>query len=120
MSKVLKGVKNEITLQVTANVMDDMGKETPVKFKLTFKRIADRKKVKEVVDSVANGENDDLSVIREYLLGWSGIEFDDGTPVEFNDENLEMVMTDRDYARAIVDGFGKVQLGYKALQAKNS
>jgi hypothetical protein len=119
MAKILKGIKNEITLKATARVMGDMGKEDPVDFKLTFKRIHDPKKVMQLFNRAASGEIEDLDVMRDYLIGWEGIEFDDGAPVECNEENLELVMSVREYKDAIVNGFTQVQLGYGKLQAKN-
>lgn len=119
MSKVLKGIKNEITLKVTVHAMDDLGMETPVDIHLTFKKIHDPKKVQEIITAAENGETDDLTVMRDYLIGWHGVEFEDNEPVPFDDEHLEMVMSVREYKDAIVDGFTQVQLGYSNLKAKN-
>ncbi len=46
----------------------------------------------------------------ELLLGWN-IDDENGDPLEFNDENVAMVMAHPDYNKAIINAFFQMQSG---------
>ena len=45
-----------------------------------------------------------------YIVDWK-IDGEDGEPLEFSDDNLEMVLSHPDYHQAIIDGFWNFQNG---------
>ncbi|MCU7917067.1 MAG: hypothetical protein KZQ95_01760 [Candidatus Thiodiazotropha sp. (ex Epidulcina cf. delphinae)] len=119
MAKVFKGIKDQITLKVEAEFMDDYGKIDNDEIELTFKKINNIDEVRKLFADIESGERDELETVKEHLVSWK-IEYDDGTPVELNEETLSEIWGLLAYRNAIVQGFAKVQLGYNALAAKNS
>ena len=54
---------------------------------------------------VANQEMLDVDVAKEILVGWEGMEMSDGTEVEFNKKNRDMLLDVRGVATAISYAF---------------
>lgn len=116
--KTLKGIKNQITLTVDAELMDDNGEVETVPVEMTIVKINNIDEVNEMFLKFEKKELDELEVLGDMLLDWN-IKFDDGEMVPLNKENLAAVWQLAPYRNAIVRGFVQVQKGYNALQSKN-
>lgn len=119
----LKGVKNELWLQCVAEVRQDGGKPISVPFKIKFKKPSMRE-VKELQrdfqESLVNFDVDVMiDIIEGFVLDWD-MPGNDGNPVEFCEENLEIAMNDIDYFNAIANGFADLISGQERQRAKNS
>lgn len=65
--------------------------EQGVAVKSTLKAIFKRFKTSEIEEHRNNGGTD-RDLVRDKLVGWSDLLADDGTEVEFNDENKEILL----------------------------
>ena len=114
---ILKGQKSQIDVKITADVESDNGKTIRVPFVCTFKK----PKVDEARDTLTalqSGDLKDEDFISDYLIGWKGLDDDNGDAVEFNVDNLAEVINVREYRAAIVQGLMSVIAGREAI-AKN-
>ena len=48
-----------------------------------------------------------LSTILKVLVGWSDVNEEDGTPIEFNDKTLKEFAEDIDFVAGVLDAFKK-------------
>jgi hypothetical protein len=69
---------------VKVKILDENGEEVPYEFKARFRRLS-----REALVSLPTG--DDRELMRENLLGWSGIVDDAENPLPFTPENMELV-----------------------------
>ena len=82
-----------------------VGKKTETQdFYAEFKNIS-QSRLQEMMKQVANQEMLDVDVAREILVGWEGMEMSDGTEVEFNKKNRDMLLDVRGVATAISYSF---------------
>lgn len=115
---LLKGVKDQIDIKVTANVDGDLGRTIPVSFIITVRKPKQSER-KEIIPQIRDGQIDDETVIKTYLVGWRDLVGADGAQVPFNDETLAEVMDAPEYLRAVIQGIVTAIQG-KELMAKNS
>lgn len=119
----LKGVKNELWLSCKAAVRQDDTKPIDVPFKIKFQKPTMRQ-VKELQrdfqESVTSFDIDRMiEIIGEFILDWE-MPGNDGNPVEFCEENLELALDDIDYFNAIANGFADLISGQESQRTKNS
>jgi hypothetical protein len=56
-------------------------------------------------DELTNS-GDDFAYMKRLLAGWEGMEEEDGTPIEFNEENLKAFIEDRYWILGIIKSYG--------------
>ena len=82
-----------------------VGKKTETQhFYAEFKNIS-QSRLQKMMNQVANQEMLDVDVAKEILMGWEGMELSDGTEVEFNKKNRDMLLDVRGVATAISFAF---------------
>lgn len=115
---ILKGVKDRIDIKITAQVEVDNDGIVSVPFVATYRK-PKFSEAKEVLLRVHSEEVDDRELMDTYLLGWKGLQAEDGSEVEFTPENLTDVLESREYRKALASGLMSVLMGKDAL-IKNS
>lgn len=116
---ILKGVKSQIDMKLTAVIDSDMGKETQVPFVATF-RIPPVSEVNEILRRINENEGvEDSELMDRYLVGWKNIETADGQPVEFTPENIAILLESRPYRKALAEGVRMAMFGKKEPLRKN-
>ncbi|MCB9457990.1 MAG: hypothetical protein H6671_18570 [Anaerolineaceae bacterium] len=116
---ILKGVKSQIDIKLTAIIDGDLGKEIQVPFVATFK-IPPVSEIKDVLTQIQSDEGmEDEVLMDRYLLGWKNIETADGQQVDFTPENLAAMLESRPYRKALADGLRIILLGKKEPLRKN-
>lgn len=79
------------TAIVNVELPGNHGKAKTVQFTAQFKRLS-QTAIESVTQRLNDGELDDAKLIDEVLLGWDGVQDDDGTALEFNDDNLAKLL----------------------------
>lgn len=115
---IFKGSKDEISLNVTAVVRGDYGREIKVPFVAKYKKLK-VDAAKALLLQVQNGELTDDDIIRENLVAWSGMPSADGGEVEYSPEMVEQAMNESEYREALVNGWMRAQFGRDSAKAKN-
>jgi len=105
---ILKGVKDEIPVHVTAKIYTGLGKSVSVRFKPVFRKLK-RDELQEITRDVESQVLTDGELIREHLLGWSGLKGHEDQEVPFSDEALDEMLGEIGYVRALVEGFMEAQ-----------
>ena len=116
---LLKGVKDEVELRITAICEIDNGAEERVPFHAKYRKpsVAESRAI---VDAIEQGAETDETLMEKHLLGWRGLKGADGQEVPFSAETLEIAMQAREYRAALVGGFMEVVLGRGVVSRKNS
>lgn len=115
---ILKGVKDEISVKVTAEIDSDNGTTIRVPFVIRSRKpMQDERKA--VLKRIADGEIEDDALVADYLLDWSNLKGADGSDVAYNEANLQEVLQAPEYRSAVVGGIVSAIVG-KAALAKNS
>jgi len=78
------GQSESFLYPVKVTILDESGAEVPYEFKASFRRLS-REKMAEVQNKK------DLELMRDNLLGWSGVVDESENPLPFTDENKELV-----------------------------
>jgi hypothetical protein len=117
---ILKGTADQITVKATAKISMGMGKVETLKFNVTYKR-RDYDDAREAIRQIntTDSDVDTETVVRDDIVTWSGLDGDDGNPVEFNDENLDVMLAHGEYRLALFDAWGEAQLGRLLANSKN-
>lgn len=110
-------VGDRITVDLIAKLELSEGKTKPVKFKATIKR-KPINEFKEDLKAADAGTLSDEEMVRDYLTDW-GMPGEDGERVEFNEENVNLALTYREYRRELVRGIFLVNDGRDSLAVKN-
>jgi len=100
----LKGVKDEVLVNVRVEVTGDLGKKIIVPFKARYKRLPINE-AKVLVDNVRADIMTDEQLIQEVLLGWQDMPGPTGEDVKFSQEALDEAMSVMGYRKALVEGF---------------
>jgi hypothetical protein len=79
------------TAQVKVDIPSDNGKTVPKAFGAVFKRLS-QSELDGVSDRLAAKELTDSGLIDEVMVGWSDVQDEDGTVLEFNDKNLAALL----------------------------
>lgn len=125
---ILKGVKDRIDVKVTAVVETDNGKDINVPFVVTYRKcgvpetVEIEEKLKRKFDDAGNivEPMSDMDLVKMLVLGWAQVPTQTGEEFEFNDENLEEMLSVREYLVALATGAKQVLWGKEAILAKNS
>ena len=97
---------------VTVEVPVDYGKHDKQKFDGEFKRIT-QSRIKELIELVASGDLSDVDVVKEVLVGWEGIEDDQGNELKFSQSKLKQLLEVPMVATAIGTAFFESYTGAK-------
>lgn len=89
---------------VTVEIPVDGGKHEKHNFKGEFKRTT-QSRIKEILDLVGKGDLEDADVVEEILVGWEGIEDDQGNEVTFSKVKLKQLLDVPMVASAIGKAF---------------
>jgi hypothetical protein len=120
-ASILKGVSDEFLVNQKVKVYGETDKPITVPCKFRFRRpnTASLTELgREIGTAVSKSDFVRLGeILRENLIGWN-IPGSDGENVEFNDENVDLVLDHPDYLTGLVDAFAKV-LNPGAGKAKN-
>lgn len=117
MTRLLKGSKDTIQVRCKAMISMGLGKQQPVPFIATFKRLSP-KETKEVLRAAAEEDKSDADIVREYLITIDDLKGIEDEPVEFNEDVLEEMLEHREYSQALTKGFMEVQLGKELANLK--
>lgn len=125
---ILKGVKDRIDVKVTAVVETDNGKDINVPFVVTYRKcgvpetVEIEEKLRPKFDDAGNivEPMSDMDLVKTVILGWAQVPTQTGEEFEFNDENLEEMLSVREYLVALTTGAKQVLWGKEAILAKNS
>ena len=126
---ILKGVKSEIDVKVTAEVRADTGRVIKVPFIARYKKLSVTES-EELMDSAPDGWEDQkdffkkqnkfqVDAIKANLLGWREVPTETGEAFDFTDENVDAMLEVPEYKLALWDGLLYAIRGKQAL-AKNS
>lgn len=86
--------KRQFTREVTADVPNDKGGFDACKFKVTY-----------TVDSARELlELPTPDALRRAVVGWDGLEAEDGSPLQFSADNLDLALADFPVSRAMSKG----------------
>lgn len=85
------GQTDRFSYPVKVDIVGDGGKRNSYSFDAVFKRLS-REEFSALAKSAAAGERDDLSVASEVMIGWKGIQDDDGNDLPFSETNFALVM----------------------------
>jgi len=118
---ILKGNAETITVGIVAKITDVTipGNSFLLKFTAEFKR-RDYDDAQKLIAQINDPQSDvsEAQVIRDDLLGWSGLE-GDGGPVEFTPENVAICIQHPEYRLALFNGWGSAQLRRLLANSKN-
>lgn len=120
---ILKGVKSEIDIKVEAAIRGDCGTVESVPFVATFRTMKQserqswRKSAAHILET-GPAEWDQAEQVRKYLVGWKEFPTTTGESLEFNEENVSMVLDAVEYCDALYAGFLDMING--AAKPKNS
>jgi len=103
MSFVLKQ-SNTYKWPVSIDIPVDGGKHQRHTFDGEFRRIT-QSRVREMGQLIEAGDLNDVDVVNEVLIGWDGIDDDDGNPVKFSKVALSQLVDVPLVATAIATAF---------------
>lgn len=115
---IFKGKKNEITLQVTAEMIGDNMAPIKVPFRVTYKKLP-VSEAREVMALVKDEKLTDENIMERYLVTWADLQGEDGEMIEFSPAARDEAMELDGYRKALVEGWMQVQFGRQAVRAKN-
>lgn len=79
------------TAPVKVDLPTDKGKTRTVEFTAKFKRLT-LSQIDALQTGIADGTVTDAGVVDEVLLGWEGVQDEDGSELEFNSHNLALLL----------------------------
>lgn len=120
MTSILKGVSDQIWIKTTAHVRQDKGRHIEVPFELRCK-VPSVTRTKELAEQFKDPDSgiNDAAVFRELVTDWD-MPGADGEKVDFNENNIDLVLDHPDYMKAVGDAMLELIFGKEALKAKNS
>jgi len=99
--------------KVTVDILGDNGKTTPTVFTAIFKRQS-QSELDNMTDRLNAKELLDRDLISEVMVGWGDVADAAGTPLEFNDENLDALLDVHPVRPTIVKAYFASLNGAKA------
>lgn len=115
---IFKGQKDQITVNVTAEVLTDNNRIMRVPFKATYRQLP-ASEVEDLAEQEKQGVVTTEGIVRANLLGWSDLRGEDNEPIEFTPENLDTALQIMAYKLALYHSFLRAQYGQKAVNVKN-
>ena len=82
----------------------DGGRHHRSTFDGEFRRVS-QSRIREMGEQVENGEITDADLVSEVLVGWDGIDDDDGNPVKFSQSSLQQLVDVPMVATAIATAY---------------
>lgn len=110
--------KDERRVRCEARSLTDKGNYKKTYFYATFE-VPSQEERKVLATAADNKELDMSAPLREYLTGWDQVLDGDGEPLEFNDENLELVLDNIEAFDALRRAFGELIFNREDLRGKN-
>lgn len=98
------GQTDRFSYPVKVDIVGDGGKRNTYTFDAIFRRLQ-REEFSALARAAAAGERDDLSIAREVVLGWKGIQDADGNDLPFSEANFDLVMADWPVLPCVVAAF---------------
>jgi hypothetical protein len=95
---------DRFTFPVPVEIVGDNGRRITQTFDATFKRLT-QPEFKQLMQRAQANEIDDLAIAADVLLGWRGIQAEDGTDMPFSDENREKLLQIWPVLPAVVSAF---------------
>ena len=89
---------------VTVEVPVDDGRHDKQKFDGEFKRIT-QSRIREMGQLIETGDLTDVDLVKEVLVGWEGIEDDQGNELKFSQSKLKQLLDVPMVATAIATAF---------------
>ena len=89
---------------VTVEVPVDDGRHDKQKFDGEFKRIT-QSRIREMGQLIETGDLTDVDLVKEVLVGWEGIEDDQGNELKFSQSKLKQLLDVPMVATAIATSF---------------
>lgn len=90
--------------EIAVDVPLDMGKTERQKFTIELKRLS-VSETKTLISEAQDRSLSDEEMMKRYCIGWSGLVDTDGSDLEYNSVNLELVMDIPYIRKAIMDAF---------------
>jgi len=120
MTSILKGVSDKIWIKTTAKVRQDKGRHIEVPFEVQCK-VPSVTRIRDLREELNDPDNQvtDAQLAQEFILDWD-MPGADGNKVEFNADNMDIVLDHPDYVAAIGNAMTELLFGKEALKAKNS
>ena len=116
--RVLKGVKEQIRLNVEARIDRDLNQAPEI---IRFIAIYKKKPHSErqaTVRAMQDGTQSDIEILEDYLIGWEKLKDSDDEEVPFDHDELMNVCEFTEYRTALVTGL-MAALATKEALAKN-
>jgi hypothetical protein len=116
---LIRGVKDEITMQLTAELEADNGKTEPLRFEAVLQNLdydAAQAVLREIANRDTDGEPSDETLVRRYLRGGK-IPGADGGTLPLDGEVLDEALRVREIRAALVEGMITMLLGRKAMES---
>lgn len=86
---------------INFSIPSDGGKQEKKPFDVIFKRLP-QSKIKELIDGADVGKVNDNDFCKEVIVGWKGIQYEDGGDVPFSVSSLDDLLDYPMLAKAIV------------------
>ena len=120
---ILKGVKNQISVKVTAVLMQNYEKVVKIPFIATFTKLETQESdaLSRALGEVTNLEAGELLIaeVVNALVDWRDLPASDGGTVDFSEEALDEMLKSDGYRKALIDGFTLVQFNKRVSLQKN-
>ena len=91
MAFVLKQNDSSYKWPVVYNMPVDGGRHEKHTFDAEFKRVT-QTRIREIGEHIENQEITEVDLLNEVLLGWDGINDEDGNPIKFSQKALQQVI----------------------------
>lgn len=116
---VLKGTADTIEVNVSTKITEDLGRFTPIKFKVTFNR-REYEDAKDLIDQMNDPESDvtEATIVENDIVSWRDLP-GDGGEVEYTHENLAICLQHPEYRQALFNAWGEAQLRRLLARTKN-
>jgi len=98
------GQTDRFSYPVSVEIPGDNGKRQNYTFDAIFKRIS-REEFVDITTRATAGELKDPDLVADVLLGWRGIQDEDGNDLPFSEANREMVLNIWPVMPAVVSAF---------------
>lgn len=101
--------------EISVDVPLDLGKSERQKFVMELKRLS-VSDTKSLIAEATERTLDDLDMIKRYCVGWSGLVDSDGSELDYNSANLEMILDIPYIRKGIMDAFLEDVFGKEAVR----
>lgn len=117
-TSILKGATDRIWIKTEAKVRAEDGGTITVPFKLYCKRPTSAQ-IADIRERMHTGDVHDADIAREHVIDWQ-LPGADGEPLEFSADNLDILLDQPDYLKAVGTAMLELLFGPEVLKSKNS